>query len=934
MPQAVARTAKRKHTHHFSLSDGTTTLYFNAVDGKGQPNLRAAKSVPYPRTTVQVQTGVGEYSQRRLPYAEISRRDWSGGLGLMDGDIDATKYLMASNVWTMNEGKAILGPMTFPASIAGATTLTTEGKIPRIKLSIGGVQTDPQDLINLAPLTDATLGEIGWRYVADKFTAGITASYTGIRLWCKAWTIPMTIALNPLDNYTYYPINPGTLTVAVYSNSAAGGDHPDAVLATGSINAHHLALHEEYFKFNTALSLTSGTIYWVVIYSSNDEGFEDTEGFPQVLGDGGILGYHGYSALSPLTGGSAKPYWNLVRDNLDIEYARFFTYKQGLYLVLREAGAAGRLFKNGDRGCADVNADLTYLEDATKSWTNDEWVGCMVRIIAGAGVGEYRLIVDNDSNSLQVYPDWTTTHSATTTEYVIVGSTKWTEMATTGLAGVKDVTVSGKGVVYFAQGSAANIRRMVDYNNAGTWTTAYADDSTNKADCILYTYDQQYKDSIWRALNTGQGSIARADAKAWGTDLTFGTDTTMGGTDADITDLIEYEGKIAVMRMGSIYMVYNNVPDKLSIDYQYRWERHNGVNPSVWTPYLVFPFSGGVERSYNNMVEDFGPERGGGMPKRFNGIVADTFSVAGGGIIAKDGGAVLGGNRYYGEIELGSTSESGCYQWSGAGWHKIVTPGWGAGMRAIGYANTEVGIPDFLWLCTRQGLYYQIAPKTWDFLSDFAYDPTYATAMSGYLITGLFSGGEKTLQKYWKRITMYGKLSDTSHISAFYRTSELITDEAKNHMVDRFSDWTWAGYMDSNAESIDINVESREIQFIFILEHDYQQTPDIFNAFNLEYLVRVEASNQYIIPTRASDYAINRQGEYENNTSTTTLVTDVSVISAQLKAWARVITPLTLCSISDDFDNKSVLIEPPAIQPLWLDSQREATLLTIQMVEV
>lgn len=70
-----------------------------------------------------------------------------------------------------------------------------------------------------------------------------------------------------------------------------------------------------------------------------------------------------------------------------------------------------------ESGTSSGSNTSTTLNDTSQSWTTDEWIGKILMITAGTGVGQFREITDNDSTSLTV-ATWTTTPDGTS-EYVI-----------------------------------------------------------------------------------------------------------------------------------------------------------------------------------------------------------------------------------------------------------------------------------------------------------------------------------------------------------------------------------------------------------------------------------------------------------------------------------------------------------------------------------
>ncbi len=62
----------------------------------------------------------------------------------------------------------------------------------------------------------------------------------------------------------------------------------------------------------------------------------------------------------------------------------------------------GMLGVSYDTGTADADSSTTALECDGKNWGADQWINYQVRITAGAGIGQIRVITDNDSDTLTI----------------------------------------------------------------------------------------------------------------------------------------------------------------------------------------------------------------------------------------------------------------------------------------------------------------------------------------------------------------------------------------------------------------------------------------------------------------------------------------------------------------------------------------------------
>lgn len=87
-----------------------------------------------------------------------------------------------------------------------------------------------------------------------------------------------------------------------------------------------------------------------------------------------------------------------------------------------------------------TSGTATTLVDTTKSWLNNQWINCKVRIISGTGVGNEAVITGNTSTTLTVAA-WPNATPDTTSKYEILDSFG---VVTTGGSSVTTVTDANK----------------------------------------------------------------------------------------------------------------------------------------------------------------------------------------------------------------------------------------------------------------------------------------------------------------------------------------------------------------------------------------------------------------------------------------------------------------------------------------------------------
>jgi len=469
--------------HDLTFSDGTTTIGVILTDDTGQPFPRAIQETPMQRTALKTSTGDSKYSDFELPYMSIVQDDWSGGRGALNFEDDKTRYYDARRVNTEIEGKLFLGA--------------------RETYSTAGFRTGINQNIN-KHLNWYTLSQAGAKLGA-KFYSVAGFNLAEVWLWLRPVGVPT-----------------GTITVEVWSHDA-GNDRPSAKVkdigtytyttwnSLMDINSSELVT----FPAASVYALSATTYYWIVAYDTAT---------PASMFNYWMIGTESLSGAgnTKIYSGSA---WGSFQTTFDVLYRAvdqinekqgiFYEYKRAMYYVTQPAaGGNSTVYINGDRGAADSNSgDKTYLNDSTKTWTADEWIGCVALITKGPGSEEYqpwRNITDNGTNTLTVVPDWEVAHT-TASEYVILGSDKWTSYQAISKP-VSDVAVAGD-VVYLACTEANVMSRFIEQNLAGVWTkelaaeTVYADKLTATRDpdslsgYILWgsrNQHSQYGTAVWK----------------------------------------------------------------------------------------------------------------------------------------------------------------------------------------------------------------------------------------------------------------------------------------------------------------------------------------------------------------------------------------------------------------------------------------------------
>lgn len=180
--------------------------------------------------------------------------------------------------------------ITRPGFVAGVLKPASGG---------GGGCTTARDTIN--GTTTGSGNTEGYRFAAQRFTAGASTTI------CRA-----VLRLAKSAGKT------GTLTVAIYSHNSAGSGTPNASLSNGTLSIAALGTSEGDGEITSlSASLTSGTVYWVVIDDPTNGG-----GF-----DGGTIWYYEASGAvaNNMVYSSDGSTWSELNNNTRFKFILYST---------------------------------------------------------------------------------------------------------------------------------------------------------------------------------------------------------------------------------------------------------------------------------------------------------------------------------------------------------------------------------------------------------------------------------------------------------------------------------------------------------------------------------------------------------------------------------------------------------------------------------
>lgn len=848
-------------THHVKLTDGVSTVGLILCDSSGNAAQRMEKQ-PYPASSIKTYTGEQTHSDLEPPFTSIAQQDWSGGRGGDDFDDDKTQYYDGFRADTTRAGQAILGP--------------------REVYTTGARSFDQHDPYKDIGSTAAIATEWTGLYSTSRYLAMRFVSTGGARV--KLY-VTVRVKGTPTDSLKFDLLNdssgsPGTvITSTSFTVASANG------IATCTAE---LAIPSQ--------TLVASTAYWISLYG----GASDTvTNHWQVLCEDVDVGGSGQKSAngSSWSDAGSEILFRLVDAAKDFK-AFFFTYKEALWCAIAyDDGSASKLFINGYQGISSGAGGAATLTVAGTPWTANEWRGCTVALTVGTGANaptRHRLIPTNTNNTLTITPNWDTIPNGT--EFVILGSDKWTEATGHGMTGRVTDILSHWYIAYLAMGDGEDLKRMRWYNSAGTWTAEYVTETGNKAAFLLAAPDKEGAIKVWKANRDFPAQVAKATS-VWGggsgtvANLSFGSGISVGDTMERNTGLEVYGEPLTlwVFKEGSVHSMEEDKPIEVPLrEMRVVGSETNGAAHLVHNLYLYFSLLQSWQRYYKSNLDDQGLTSGPGLPSNRQGVVSHAVGYPG---------------RYYVAIDGGYSNYSSVLCWNGFGFHEIYrAPRTGMRIRRLHIQPIPGDSVDRLWISQGSDIVWipiELNPYA---SHDESYGNSYRYTHESHIQTAWFYVGLQDIPKLFNSLKMVGEnFGATAWIEVDYR-------------LDDTTAWTTlSSNFTSSGQKIDFSstyaANGKRIQLrIRLLSMSNRTTPKLV-AGVMEAITRVPYKYRYTGMVRMGDRDRDLNGDPDD------IVTANSKLSI-LEAWAGTTTPVTLSGIENYYHNKTVLVDASPVHNL------------------
>lgn len=854
-----------------SLSDGTTTVYLQLANTRGEPDSRAIRRTGMPRTSMQMTTGDPDYGSFVLPYIPIVQKDFSGGRGQEDFTADATRYYDSYNVDTRN-GDVLLGP----------AELTTAGS---------GLH------VESAAATSDTLAEGYNKYVYASSFVATSERIEHIKVWVKRGGSATTFSVGLRSDNAGAP---GSQYQLVHTESFTG---------SGSWEYHTIAYN---------YPLVIGTTYWLVII------FYDLSDGTKISDAAGKSLYSGLTTSSMSLQASNKELYYVIYQSGNGN-VHLFEYKRSMFGLWNfKTGAVPRLYINDYHGMAlDNSTDKSKL-NTTLSLSDVDLTGCIAQLVSGPGSEEaqnWRKITGNNATAITVYPPWNITHT-TATEYAILGVNTWTEITGTSspsdATNIKDMNTNLTGyvtdllivddIIYICQGDKAKIVRISFDSTTGKWKDSATEDdidTTYKGVTFLDLIpDTTGKRRVWYAQAT-TSKVSSSEVKTWGNKLVWkqahASAIVCGNARNKITNLLGYgQPRIPyIMKEDSFGCINQNIYAEVPLsEMNYVRSEENGRAACQWGVYLFFSLLDGVERYYDNRLDDVGPNKDEGFPTTRKGPIMDMIPYPGG---------------IYACIDGGSQGYSSILFWNQTGWHEIYRGEIGQRIQHM-YIQVIPGTTvDRLWFNYDNRVCCLPCSSVPRKQSDYSWFSTSQWADTGYIITSWFKTQFAEIVKFWKSITLFTEnLTTTQSIYIYYQTDTEDDDDAWNAIS--------GDVITSPIYEKDIStthtVTGKRIRFKLVFRTTSTTISPRLKALTVNAVCRVPQKDSYSITFFAESAMRDMNGRSQSLT--------LAQLNSKLLEWAdsnQRAAPLLARFHLPEMDGTAgqyVFIDPPNINPVYL----------------
>lgn len=322
---------------------------------------------------------------------------------------------------------------------------------------------------------------------------------------------------------------------------------------------------------------------------------------------------------------------------------------------------------------------------------------------------------------------------------------------------------------------------------------------------------------------------------------------------------------------------------------------YNGAGSVVHNVNLYFSFLFGLERFYRNNLDDVGPNRDEGLPSGRRGYITAMQGYIG---------------RFFYNIDAGNGGRSAILEsTSGTDHHETYRCDTvGKRIRNLYLQVIPGTAADRLWFTEGNDVAW--LPLPGNTLKENT-DSTFRFTHEGVLETGWITGAEAEAVKIFHSLRLFTEnLTASRKIEWDYRKDEETA-------------WTTnaTAFTSGSVQEVTLDVSAKRLKLRFRLQTNTKLTSPLIKGLVISATTRPETRWTYSLSTFFEDRPINLRGDQD------TTLTAAAVLT-QLDTWMEANTILTMSSVFEPFNGKSVILEPVVTRPLSLIADESLEKLT------
>ena len=354
-----------------------------------------------------------------------------------------------------------------------------------------------------------------------------------------------------------------------------------------------------------------------------------------------------------------------------------------------------------------------------------------------------------------------------------------------------------------------------------------------------------------------------------------------------------------IFRSGSVGSIENGTYNPIPIrEYSQVENIHNGAGHLVHDVYLYFSFLQGIQQYYRSNLEDIGPNRDEGLPAGRQGYSTSMVGYP---------------DRWITNVDAGGSGYSSILSHKGGGFHEDYRcDAAGKRIRKLFAQIIPGDTADRLWFSEGEDIVY--LPLPGNSVNELT-DSTYRFTHEGVLEMGWIGDDQ---QRLFSTVRL-----GLENVSAA-RCIEW------DYKLDEETTWTAmaTSFTSGPVQTLSLNKSAKRLKLRFRLQSNSNTETPRITSVNVSTTERPDTRFAYSIDFVYSDNARTLLNLADNYTRAETLIN-------QLDTWTRNNTPLTMRSISEVMDNKTVYLDPAVTSPIsnQTDTQQEKLIGTITIIE-